>query len=38
MSLYFVLGQNTRRDSGRKVQVENINAGKVHKTLPIGSI
>lgn len=24
-----ILGQNTKRESGRKVQVENINAGKV---------
>lgn len=23
------IGQNTKRDSGRKVQLENINAGKV---------
>ena len=24
-----LLGQNTKRESGRKVQLENINAGKV---------
>lgn len=27
--MLIVAGQNTRRDSGRKVQLENINAGKV---------
>lgn len=27
----FISGQNTKRESGRKVQVENINAGKVIK-------
>lgn len=27
--LQFFSGQNTKRDSGRKVQLENINAGKV---------
>lgn len=24
-----ILGQNTKRESGRKVQLENVNAGKV---------
>lgn len=26
---FYILGQNTKRQSGRKVQLENINAGKV---------
>lgn len=32
MRIYNILGQNTKRDSGRKVQLENINAGKVSIT------
>lgn len=28
---FTIAGQNTKRDSGRKVQLENINAGKVNE-------